>query len=75
MYPFLSERAAKAFARNHHLIREAQHRPGIDSGPRDRLLADRYKKASDYLYSRIGRTEPGMSTEPGYELVNDNEAW
>lgn len=71
MYPFLSERVARAFARNFHLIRESQ----MDSGPRDRRLADRYKRASDYLYSRIGRTEPGMLTEPGYELVNDNEPW
>lgn len=29
--------------------------PVSDSSPRNRLLADRYKKASDYLYSRIGR--------------------
>lgn len=69
MYPFLSERAARAFARNAHLIRESQ----FDSGPRDRILADRYKKASDYLYSRVGRIDGPV--QPGYEIVNDNEPW
>ena len=71
-YPFLSERAARFFARAANHI----HAQMIEcqSGPRDRRLADRYAKASEYLYSRIGRLEPDMP-EPTYELVNDNEPW
>lgn len=47
--PRLSEHCARVFAAAAALIRESQ------STPRDRVLAERYRKASNYLYSRIGR--------------------
>lgn len=48
MYPFLSERAARVFAMHALSLRDLNQ-------PRDRRLAERYRKASLYLYSRIGR--------------------
>lgn len=39
-----------------------------ESCPRYRRLADRYRKAAIYLYSRVGRND-----EPTYELINDND--
>ena len=48
MYPFLSEHVARIFAVHAISLRDLNQ-------PRDRRLAERYRKASLYLYSRIGR--------------------
>lgn len=48
-YPHLSERCARVFAMASIALREMQN------GPRERILSERYRKAADYLWSRIGR--------------------
>ncbi len=48
MYPFLSERAARIFAMHAISLRDLNQ-------PRDRRLAERYRRASLYLSTRIGR--------------------
>lgn len=54
-YPHLSEQAARTFARRALVLRESAHRINIESMPRNRRLAERYRRASDYLRSRVVR--------------------
>lgn len=54
---------ARVFALNAMCLRNTL-RPDL------RRLAERYRNAALYLYSRTARIE-----EPTYELVNDNEPW
>lgn len=48
MYPHLSEHVARLFAIHAVSLRNLNQ-------PRERRLAERYRRASLYLYSRIGR--------------------
>lgn len=52
-YPFRSELTARVFALLARALRDM-------NAPRDRMLADRYERASDYLRGRIGRDTGGL---------------